>query len=398
MANAYFVTSQGELGLVDFSNRTISVLAKTANTYTDIAISRSGELYAVTFDSLYKLNLSGSSVTEQKVLSFTAGSMNALEFATDGSLYAGGGSSIYKIDIGAGTTTRIDGFNSTSAGDIYIQRNELVISTNAEDLLSINLQNGAEAVAFNNIPSNLFGLAKTSDSLFGFYNKTVVEFDIEAQTFGQVAFTGTLPSGVFWGATSIDQFSDPGLPARTETVTGNTAALDHITKPFTKFDISFVEISGSTVVIQFGDVERLTLHSVERVDLLQGTLAFDIDGVAGQAYRIYQAAFDRAPDSAGLSYWINSMDGGTKLIDVASGFVGSQEFNSIYGANSTDTDFVGRLYLNVLGREGETAGIAYWTGELQHGTARAQVLAGFSESQENVIGVAPVISEGIWYS
>ena len=397
MANAYFVTSQGELGLADFSNRTISVLAKTANTYTDIAIDKSGDLYAVTFDSLYKLNLSGSSVTEQKILSFSAGSMNALEFAADGSLYAGGGSSVYKIDIGAQTTTRIDSFNSTSAGDIYIQRNELVISTNAEDLLSINLQNGAEAVAFNNIPSNLFGLAKTSDSLFGFYNKTVVEFDIEAQTFGQVAFTGTLPSGVFWGATSIDQFRDPSLPGKIETINGS-AALDHITKPFTKFDISFVEISGSTVVIQFGDVERLTLNSVERVDLLQGTLAFDLDGNAGQAYRIYQAAFDRAPDSAGLSYWIKSMDGGTKVIDVSSGFVGSQEFQSIYGANSTDTDFVGRLYLNVLGREGETAGIAYWTGELQHGTSRAQVLAGFSESQENVVGVAPAISEGIWYS
>jgi hypothetical protein len=34
-------------------------------------------------------------------------------------------------------------------------------------------------------------------------------------------------------------------------------------------------------------------------------VALDVDGAAGQAYRLYQAAFDRAPDKNGLGYWIN---------------------------------------------------------------------------------------------
>lgn len=138
--------------------------------------------------------------------------------------------------------------------------------------------------------------------------------------------------------------------------------------------------------------------NVERLEFSDGTLAFDTAGVAGQSYRIYQAAFDRTPDSAGLSYWIKSMDDGTALIDVAAGFIASAEFQSIYGSNPTDGEFVARLYLNVLGRDGEAAGIAYWEGELNSGLTKAQVLVGFSESAENISGVATAIADGIWYS
>jgi len=31
------------------------------------------------------------------------------------------------------------------------------------------------------------------------------------------------------------------------------------------------------------------------------------------------------------------------------------------------------------------------------GISRAEVLAGFSESAENIAGVAPAIADGIWY-
>lgn len=138
--------------------------------------------------------------------------------------------------------------------------------------------------------------------------------------------------------------------------------------------------------------------NVERLEFADGNLAFDTDGIAGQSYRIYQAAFDRTPDIAGLSFWIDAMDAGTALIDVASGFVASSEFQSVYGVNPTNSDFVTRLYLNVLGRDGETAGIDYWEGQLDAGVSKAQVLVGFSESAENVTGVAAAIADGIWYA
>lgn len=139
-----------------------------------------------------------------------------------------------------------------------------------------------------------------------------------------------------------------------------------------------------------------TLISIERIRFDDGALALDTDGIAGQAYRIYQAAFDRTPDVAGLSYWIKAMDDGISLMEVATGFVSSQEFADVYGQSPTNSDFVEKLYQNVLGREGEAGGVSYWVSQLDQGKSQAQVLADFSESPENVQGVAPAIADGIW--
>ena len=142
-----------------------------------------------------------------------------------------------------------------------------------------------------------------------------------------------------------------------------------------------------------------TLTNFERLQFTDGTLAFDVSGNAGEAYRIYQAAFNRTPDNDGLKFWINNLDGGNSLHNVAIGFVGSQEFQTVYGANPTNLSIVQQFYRNVLGREGEEAGINFWTGELNSGARDvATVLAGFSESPENVARVGPTINDGIFYT
>ncbi len=48
-----------------------------------------------------------------------------------------------------------------------------------------------------------------------------------------------------------------------------------------------------------------------------------------------------------------------------------------------------KFYQNVLGRDGEKAGIDYWVGLLDKGTSVIDVLAGFSEGKENIDKVAP---------
>jgi len=142
-----------------------------------------------------------------------------------------------------------------------------------------------------------------------------------------------------------------------------------------------------------------TLVNIERLMFTDGTLAFDTDGIAGQAYRIYKAAFNRTPDNDGLKFWIGELDKGMSLLQAASGFVGSAEFNSAYGGATNNLGIVQKFYQNVLGREGEAGGVSYWTGELDSGSkSTAQVLADFSASPENVTGVAPLISDGIFYA
>lgn len=153
---------------------------------------------------------------------------------------------------------------------------------------------------------------------------------------------------------------------------------------------------GYTVARQGGSD---TLAGVERLEFSDARLALDIDGIGGQVYRLYRAAFARAPDLDGLGYWIAVADGGTALRDVANGFVQSSEFLQLVGAAPANASVVGALYRNVLGREADQDGLAYWSGVLdQRHDTLAGVLAGFSESAENQAAVAELIAQGIRYT
>ena len=138
-----------------------------------------------------------------------------------------------------------------------------------------------------------------------------------------------------------------------------------------------------------------TLKGVERLHFGDTGVAFDIEGTAGQAYRLYQAAFDRQPDTEGLGFWIHSMDEGAGLQAVSQSFLESAEFQHKYGSLD-DHGFVKAMYQNVLDREPDDAGYEYWAGELAQGISnRAGVLMGFSESLENRQGTADQVTQGI---
>ncbi|MES2902505.1 MAG: DUF4214 domain-containing protein [Pseudomonadota bacterium] len=143
-----------------------------------------------------------------------------------------------------------------------------------------------------------------------------------------------------------------------------------------------------------------TLSGIERIYFQQGEArALDVEGagIGGAAYRLYQAAFDRTPDRAGVGFWINALDKGMTLRDVAAGFVASNEFKALYGASSSNLEFISRLYANVLNRPGEAAGIDYWVKALDAGYSRVETLVNFSESVENTAAVAQLIGNGFTY-
>jgi hypothetical protein len=140
-----------------------------------------------------------------------------------------------------------------------------------------------------------------------------------------------------------------------------------------------------------------TLINVERLEFADTLIAVDIQGNAGQAYRLYKAALDRTPDANGLAGWIKYMDDGASLTSMAQQFIDSHEFKAKYGALD-NTGFVNQLYINVLARKGEAAGVEGWVNGLANGLTRAQVLAGFSESSENQANVIGQIKDGIAYN
>jgi hypothetical protein len=115
---------------------------------------------------------------------------------------------------------------------------------------------------------------------------------------------------------------------------------------------------------------------------------------------LYKAAFNRPSDTSGMGYWISLKDGGSNIItNIAQGFVSSAEFIAKYGANPSNSSYVNNLYQNVLGRAGESGGVAYWTGEMDAGRVnKAQALVQFATLAEGAALVAPLIANGITYT
>ena len=149
-----------------------------------------------------------------------------------------------------------------------------------------------------------------------------------------------------------------------------------------------------TFVVSSDGIEQNTLRNIERYVFSDQTLA--TDQAAAQGYRLYQAAFDRTPDKAGLSFWVSQIDKGATLQTVANNFIGSAEFAQKFGAAPSNADLVAGLYANVLHRQPDQAGAAYWIGKLDAGMTKADVLLSFSESAENVANTSFATNGGVW--
>lgn len=94
---------------------------------------------------------------------------------------------------------------------------------------------------------------------------------------------------------------------------------------------------------------------------------------------LYVAVFGRAPDKAGLDFWMARANSTTDVFQtIANGFVQHPVFTQVYG-NLTGSAFVNALYTNILGGPGDAAGVAFWTGQLATRT-QAQVLSSFVQS------------------
>ncbi|WP_153110542.1 DUF4347 domain-containing protein [Propionivibrio limicola] len=98
---------------------------------------------------------------------------------------------------------------------------------------------------------------------------------------------------------------------------------------------------------------------------------------------LYDAAFGRAPDLAGLSYWAT---GELSIDEIAHAFMGSAEWQQTIGTLD-DRSYVEQLYLNVLDRAGEDAGVDYWLAQLD-GSAntaltREDLFKAFASSEEH---------------
>ena len=132
-----------------------------------------------------------------------------------------------------------------------------------------------------------------------------------------------------------------------------------------------------------------TLLGGDGDDILVGDNEQVLGGLEGQLFRAYQAIFDRAPDVEGFDLFLTSIRlGQTTIEGVIAQFVGSDEFQDLYGQLDAE-GFLNLLYQNVLGRNADASGLAAYLDALEAGTlTRAQVVGDFIDSAEFIARTA----------
>jgi len=103
--------------------------------------------------------------------------------------------------------------------------------------------------------------------------------------------------------------------------------------------------------------------------------------------QLYVATFNRAPDTAGLVYWSTNQNLQTIEL-IAESFFDQPETQEMYPSSMPNEEFVNNIYNNVLNRDADPAGLAYWVEALNSGAVTRHhtilAIANGAEGQDKI--------------
>jgi len=167
--------SDGTLGTVDVATGTASVIGQMSQTMTDIGFDPSGNLWGITFGSLYQIDKATAATT---LVGSFAPSLNSLVFGADGTLYAAG-SSLYTLNTSTGTATLVgSGGGYSSSGDLAFVGGNLYLSSVGDNLFRLNTTTGAGTNVGAIGYSAVYGLATDNNiDLYGLTGTSVLNIN-----------------------------------------------------------------------------------------------------------------------------------------------------------------------------------------------------------------------------
>ncbi|SHH52421.1 DUF4214 domain-containing protein [Marivita hallyeonensis] len=132
------------------------------------------------------------------------------------------------------------------------------------------------------------------------------------------------------------------------------------------------------------DVETLTFEGEAAASPLDLTKFGGAGGLEFTDFlaliELYIAYYDRAPDALGLNFWATvynrglfGEEGGLSLDEIAADFAGQPETQAAFPSDVSNEQFALTVYANVLGRAPDTAGLTFWTGQLDSGNVSRDV-------------------------
>lgn len=207
----YVHDSSGNLGTVDTATGSASVIGNMGVQMTDIAFDPTGNLYGLSFTSLYSIDkITGAS---SLIGAHGISNGNALVFGKDGTLYGAGNTttSLYALNTATGVGTSLGSIGFASGGDLAFSGDDFYLASSSSELVKIDLADLPNSTAIGSFGvSNVFGLATAPDGkVFGVADTSIYEINLS---------TGAATNGVNYGGQGLgiaygqSFFTESGAP------------------------------------------------------------------------------------------------------------------------------------------------------------------------------------------
>jgi len=83
--------------------------------------------------------------------------------------------------------------------------------------------------------------------------------------------------------------------------------------------------------------------------------------------------------------------GGEAIESVAQAFSSSTEFQNMYGPTVSNSEFINLMYQNILDRDADAGGYAYWLNAINQTGDRGEMVINFTNSAEYIAKTATSI-------
>lgn len=315
MTYAIYVTSNREYGFINQKNFEILRAGTIGEQLTDIAVDIDGNIFAVGFRTLYKveLDIGESGISASLITIGTlqgSASFNALEFNDKGQLFTANAEGFFEVDTQTASLNLIAPLPSASAGDIVFNQRTDDYYIAARDGSIYQWNEGAGAVIDTgfDVPESTYGLTIVNDVLHSFYSRDVKQIDLI--TGAENTIFNLDVSGSIWGTSAV-----PAQAA--ETIARlYLATFDRV--PDAAGLQFWINVYRNDM--ELNEVARLFAQSEE----FQQRFGTDI-GNEQFVDVIYQNVLGRPGESDGVVFWRDALETGSQRADLLLFFADSAE-------------------------------------------------------------------------
>lgn len=199
----------GNLGAVDTASGDVQIVGNMGTAMTDIAFDNHGNLYGISFDSLFRIDATTAQATLVGQHDLGTGAKNSLVFGADGTLYAAG-DALYSLDVSTGASSLLGngGMGYASSGDLAFVDGELYLSAAgvSDNLMRLDVATGAATLIGGLGYSTVYGLATDlENNLFGLSGTSVLSVDTISGAASFILDYAGQGLGAAWGSAFYDK-------------------------------------------------------------------------------------------------------------------------------------------------------------------------------------------------